>query len=438
MSKDKPVSIGLLGLGTVGSGVLNVLSDNAAEIERRTGRSIRITHVCARDANKKRAVVLDGMRFSTDPMEVVNNKSIDIVIELIGGHQPAFDLTMQAMQNGKHIVTANKALIALSGNQLFDIAGKNQVMLTYEGAVAGGIPIVKVLREGLAANRINRVVGIVNGTTNFILTEVSDKQRSFSDALAEAQRLGYAEADPTFDVDGIDAAHKLTIIASVSFGIPLQYDRVYVESVAGVDMQDVAYAKELGYRIKHLAIAKRVGDSIELRVHPTLIPLGSLLADVNGVMNAVLVDGNAVGSTLYYGAGAGSQETASAVVADLIDVVRAMSFPAPNRVPDVGFQSDALIDIPVLDSGEVISAYYLRLQVKDRPGVLAAITKVLNELNISIEAVLQKETANDDTPVPLILLIHPVKAKDICAAIDQIEQFDTVIGKIVRYHLESL
>lgn len=438
MNEDKPVSIGLLGLGTVGSGVFNVLTENAAEIERRSGRSIRVAHVCARDANKRRGLALGDVRFSTEAMEIVNNPSIDIVLELIGGHQPALDFIMQAMRNGKHIVTANKALVALSGNRLFAAAEENRVMLTYEGAVAGGVPIVKVLREGLAGNRIDRVVGIVNGTSNFILSEVSEKQRSFSDALAEAQRLGYAEADPTFDVDGIDAAHKLTIIASIAFGIPLQYDSVYVESASAVDIRDVTYAAELGYRIKSLAIAKRVGDNIELRVHPTLIPLRSLLADVGGVMNAVLVDSNAVGPTLYYGAGAGSRETASAVIADLIDVVREMPVASRNRVPATGFRPNALVDMPVLDSGEVTSAYYLRLQVQDRPGVLATITEVFSNLSISIEAVLQKETANDDTPVPLILLIHPVKAKVICAAIEQIERFDTVIGKVVRYHLEPL
>ncbi len=438
MNQDKSVAIGLLGLGTVGSGVFNVLADNADEIERRTGRAIRVTHVCARDANKHRDVALGDARFSTDPTDVVDDPSIDIVVELIGGHLPALDLIMRAMQNGKHIVTANKALIALSGNRLFAAAAENRVMLAYEGAVAGGIPIVKVLREGLAGNRIDRVVGIVNGTTNFILTEVSEKGRGFGEALAEAQRLGYAEADPTFDVDGIDAAHKLTIMASIAFGIPLQYDSVYVESATGADIQDVAYAKELGYCIKHLAIAKRVGGRIELRVHPTLIPLGSLLADVGGVMNAVLVDANAVGPTLYYGAGAGSKETASAVVADLIDVVREMSAPAQNRVPDLGFRPGALADVPVSDSAEVSSAYYLRLQVRDCPGVLAAITEVFGGLNISIEAVLQKETTNDKTPVPLILITHPAKAKDICAAIERAEQFDTVVGKVARYHLESL
>ena len=436
MSDNQPVAVGLLGLGTVGCGVCNVLAQNAAEIERRTGRPLRVTHASARDVNKQRPVDLKGVRFSTDPAAVVNDEAVDVVVELIGGHQPACELIERALHNGKHVVTANKALIAVSGNRLFEAARTAGVALAYEASVAGGIPIVKMLREGLAANRIERVIGIVNGTTNFVLTEVSRNRRPFSDALTEAQRLGYAEADPGFDIDGIDAAHKMTILASIAFGVPLQYDKVHVESAAAVELRDVDYAKELGYCIKHLGIAKRCGGAIELRVHPALIPLTSLLADVNGVMNAVEVDGNAVGPTLCYGAGAGAGQTASAVIADLIDVVRTIGADPRQRVPALAFQPGALASMPVVEAGEVVSAHYLRLQVEDRPGVLTAVTEVLSSLGISIEAVLQKEPADDGASVPLILLTHPVKGTDICTAIGRIERFDTVLDPVVRYRME--
>ena len=435
---NKVVSIGLLGMGTVGCGVFNVFEKNKEELERRIDRPLAITHISAKDVNKKRPIDASKVNFVADPFDIVNDPSVDIVAELIGGNQLSADLVEQAIKNGKHIVTANKALIATKGNKLFDLARKHNVIVAYEAAVAGGIPIIKVLREGLSANRINRIVGIVNGTTNYILSEIKDKQCDFDSALAEAQKLGYAEADPSFDIDGIDAAHKLSIMAAVSFGISLQFEKVYTETSREVMLQDVLYAKEMGYCIKHLATAKRTEKGIELRVHPTLIPADSLLSDVNGAMNAIMVDSNAVGQTLYYGAGAGAEETASAVLADVMDIVRMMDADESTHIPYLGFHNDKIKDIKILDMDDLVSAFYLRLQVKDDSGVLANITKILSRSAISIEAVMQKEKIQDDESVPLILLIHPVQEKLMNSAIDEIEQLDTVADKIIRYRVECL
>ena len=434
----KPVSVGLLGLGTVGCGTLNVLARNAGEIERRAGRTIRVTRAVARDLVRERPADLKGIELSDDPNDVIDDDGIDVVVELFGGIEPARDLVLRAIDGGKHVVTANKALIADYGREIFEAAQRRGVVVAFEAAVAGGIPIVKAVREGLSGNRINRLVGIINGTTNFILTEIRDKRRSFADALAEAQMLGYAEADPSFDVNGIDAAHKLTIIAATAFGIPLQFGSVHIEGLSGLDAADVAYADELGYRIKHLGVAKRGDAGIELRVHPTLIRGDSLLASVEGVMNAVMVDGDAVGPTLYYGAGAGAEPTASAVVADLIDVVRALTSDPENRVPHLAFQPDALSDTPVVGIGDVITAYYLRLQVRDEPGVLAAITRVLGDLQISIEAVMQKETRGDGRPVPLVLMTYPVREHDMNEAVRQMRALDSVDDEVVQIRVEDL
>ena len=434
----KPVSVGLLGLGTVGCGTLNVLARNAGEIERRAGRTIRVTRAVARDLARERPADLKGIELSDDPNDVIDDDGIDVVVELFGGIEPARDLLLRAIDGGKHVVTANKALIADYGREIFEAAQRRGVVVAFEAAVAGGIPIVKAVREGLSGNRINRLVGIINGTTNFILTEIRDKRRSFADALAEAQMLGYAEADPSFDVNGIDAAHKLTIIAATAFGIPLQFGSVHIEGLSGLDAADVAYADELGYRIKHLGVAKRGDAGIELRVHPTLIRGDSLLASVEGVMNAVMVDGDAVGPTLYYGAGAGAEPTASAVVADLIDVVRALTSDPENRVPHLAFQPDALSDTPVVGIGDVITAYYLRLQVRDEPGVLAAITRVLGDLQISIEAVMQKETRGDGRPVPLVLMTYPVREHDMNEAVRQMRALDSVDDEVVQIRVEDL
>ena len=388
-----PVKIGLLGLGTVGGGTVNVLKRNAEEISRRAGRAIEVSHASARDLSKPRICETEGIILTTNPAEVVDAPEVDVVVELIGGDGLALDMVMKAIENGKHVVTANKALIAKHGNEIFAAAQAKGVVVAFEAAVAGGIPIIKAIREGLSANRIEWLAGIINGTGNFILTEMRDKGRDFADVLAEAQALGYAEADPTFDVEGIDAAHKLTILASIAFGIPLQFDKAYTEGITKITREDVTYAEELGYRIKHLGVARRTDAGIELRVHPTLIPERRLIANVDGVMNAVLVQGDAVGPTLYYGAGAGAEATASAVVADIVDVVRALTADPENRVPHLAFQPDQLSDLPILPMEEVETAYYLRLQVEDRPGVLADITRIFGEAGISIEAVLQKEPA---------------------------------------------
>ena len=434
----KPVNVGLLGLGTVGCGTVNVLTRNAEEITRRAGRGICVTHAAARNLDSPRICSTEGIRLTTEAASVVNDPDVDVVVELIGGYDLSYELVMQAIANGKHVVTANKALIALHGNEIFKAAQDKGVMVAFEAAVAGGIPIIKAIREGLAGNSIEWLAGIINGTGNFILTEMRDKGRDFADVLAEAQRLGYAEADPTFDVEGIDAAHKLTILASIAFGVPLQFESVYTEGISKITRDDVDYAGQLGYRIKHLGISRRTDKGIELRVHPTLIPHRRLIANVDGVMNAVLVKGDAVGPTLYYGAGAGADPTASAVVADLVDVVRAMTADPENRVPHLAFQADALTDTPILPMDEVETAYYLRLQANDQPGVLADVTRILGDAGISIEAILQKEAQQGEQSVPIILLTHRIREKQMNDAIKQIEALETIHGEVVRIRLETL
>ena len=442
----KPVTIGLLGLGTVGQGVANILVRNADEIERRTGRPIKLVSAAVRNQAKAEALGLN-LSITTDAPSLVADPDIDIICEAMGGDDPALGLLHSAISHGKHVITANKALIAVHGNELIAAADEKGVVVAYESSVAGGIPIIKALREGLAANRIQWIAGIINGTGNFILSEMAEKGRSFDDVLAEAQALGYAEADPTFDVEGIDAAHKLTIMASVAFGMPLQFDAVYTEGISQVTRDDVSFAEELGYRIKHLGVAKRRSDGIEMRVHPTLIPEKRLLANVNGVMNAVLVQGDAVGPTLYYGPGAGSEPTGSSVVADIIDVVRAMDASPGHRVPALGFQSKSLEPNVMLGTADYQSAYYLRLQALDQPGVMAKITGIFGELGISIEAILQKEPeltvdADEDSAnvavVPIILLTRRVREGLIEQAIKQVQTLSTITQPVVRLRVETL
>ncbi len=434
----EPVKVGILGLGTVGGGTVNVLMRNAEEIARRAGRGIQITHAAAREYDPGQINGLDQIVVTDDAYQVVNNPEISIVIELIGGYNPAKALVLQAIANGKHVVTANKALIALHGNEIFAAAQQAGVTVAFEAAVAGGIPIIKAMREGLAANHIELVAGIINGTGNFILSEMRDKGRAFTEVLAEAQALGYAEADPTFDVEGTDAAHKLTILGSIAFGIPLQFDKVYVEGITRIEPQDVEYSEVLGYRIKHLGVARKTRQGVELRVHPTMIPERRLIANVNGVMNAVLVKGDAVGPTLYYGAGAGSEPTASAVVADLVDVVRALTTDPENRVPHLAFQPGELSDLPVLPIEAVETAFYLRLRVIDEPGVMAQIAGILGAARISIEAIQQKEPTEEGGEIPLILLTHQVQEGIMSEAIEKIEELDSVTGKVMRIRVEHL
>lgn len=434
----KPVNVGLLGLGTVGGGTLNVLTRNAKEIARRAGRHIKISQAAAKTYNPDNLMGLDTVNVSDDAFEVVKNPDIDIIVELIGGYSPARELVLEAIENGKHVVTANKALIALHGNEIFEAAEKKGVMVAFEAAVAGGIPIIKAVREGLAANQIEWIAGIINGTGNFILTEMKDKGREFADVLKEAQELGYAEADPTFDVEGIDAAHKLTILASLAFGIPLQFEKTYTEGITKIEPQDVVYADELGYRIKHLGVTRKTDKGIELRVHPTLIPYRRLIANVDGVMNAVLVKGDAVGPTLYYGAGAGSEPTASAVVADIIDVARALTADTEHRVPHLAFQPSQLSAIPVLAMEDVKTAYYLRMSALDKPGVVAQVAGILGELGISIEAIQQKEPAEGEKNASLVMLTQPVYEKSMLAAIQSIEALDAINGSVVMIRVEQL
>jgi len=433
----KPINVGLLGLGTVGGGTLTVLRRNAEETTRRAGREIRVLRAAVRNIDKAKVLAGD-LPLTTNPFDVVDDPDIDIVVELIGGLEPARELVMQAIANGKHVVTANKHLVAKFGNEIFAAAQAKGVMVAFEAAVAGGIPIIKALREGLTANRIEWLAGIINGTSNFILTEMRDKGAAFEDVLKEAQRLGYAEADPTFDIEGIDAAHKLTILSAIAFCIPMQFDRAYTEGISKLTREDVQYAEELGYRIKLLGIARRADNGIELRVHPTLIPERRLIANVDGAMNAVLVKGDAVGPTLYYGAGAGAEPTASAVVADLVDVTRLHTADPHHRVPHLAFQPDQLADTPILPMDEVRTAYYLRLRAFDRPGVLADITRILADSHISIDAMVQKEPAEGEEQVNIILLTHVTVEKNVNAAIAKIEALDTVAGKVMRIRLEEL
>jgi len=434
----KPINVGLLGLGTVGGGTLTVLRRNAQEITRRAGREIRVTMAAVRNVEKAKRFAGEGLTITADSTAVVNNPDIDIVVELIGGTEPAKTLVMQAIANGKHVVTANKALIAKHGNEIFAAAQAKGVMVAFEAAVAGGIPIIKAVREGLTANRIEWIAGIINGTTNFILSEMRDKGLAFDTVLAEAQRLGYAEADPTFDIEGVDAAHKLTILSAIAFGIPMQFDKAYTEGISKLTKEDIQYAEELGYRIKLLGITKRTDKGIELRVHPTLIPAKRLIANVEGVMNAVLVKGDAVGATLYYGRGAGSEPTASAVVADLVDVTRMATADPENRVPHLAFQPDALSNEPILPMGEVRTSYYLRMRAFDKPGVLADITRILADLSISIDAMIQKEPAEGQEQVDIIMLTHETLEKNVLDAIGKIEALSTISGKVTKLRLETL
>lgn len=432
--KVKPVKVGIAGLGTVGSGTVNVLKRNAGEISRRIGRPIEIAHIGARRDNP--ACDISGIRVSRDVFAVANDPDIDILVELIGGTDTARELVLTAIGNGKHIVTANKALIAEHGNEIFHAAQKHGVDVAFEGAVAGGIPILKALGEGLAANQINWVAGIINGTGNYILTEMEQGGRPFQEVLEEAQRLGYAEADPTFDVEGVDAAHKLTILASIAFGIPLQFSKVYMEGISRITIEDVNSAAQFGYRIKHLGIAKDTGAGIQLRVHPTLVPKEAMLSAVNGVMNAVMVDGDAVGPTLFYGAGAGAEPTASAVVADIIEMGRVLTVDYDERVPYLGFQADQMSDETILTIDDISCSVYLRLHVQDKTGVLADITRILSEHRISIEAMVQKEV--HEGLVPIVMLTHKTREGDMNAALAGIAALGTVDQDIMRIRVETL
>ena len=434
----KPINVGLVGVGTVGGGTYAVLERNQEEITRRAGRGIVVRMVADRDLEKARQLAGEGVIVTADANEVVSDPDIDIVVELIGGYTVAKELILKAIDNGKHVITANKALLASHGTEIFAAAQKKGVMVAFEAAVAGGIPIIKALREGLTANRIEWIAGIINGTSNFILSEMRDKGLTFDTALKQAQKLGYAEADPTFDIEGIDAAHKLTIMASIAFGIPMQFEKVYTEGIAKLTREDIRYAEELGYRIKLLGLTRRTPNGIELRVHPTLIPTRRLIANVEGVMNAVVVKGDAVGATLYYGAGAGAEPTGSAVVADLVDVTRMHTADPKHRVPHLAFQPDLLSDTPILPMEEVETSYYLRLRVLDKPGALADIARVLADLSISIEAMVQKEPSEGEEQVDIIMLTHRALEKNINTAIARIKKLPTMTGKITRIRMEQL
>jgi homoserine dehydrogenase len=432
------LNVGILGIGTVGGGTYNVLTRNAAEITRRTGVAINVAQVADRNIDHAKAVTSGNAALTTDAFAIVNNPDIDVVVELIGGYTLSKELVLKAISNGKHVVTANKALLALHGNEIFAAAQKAGVIVAFEAAVAGGIPIIKALREGLGANRIEWVAGIINGTTNFILTEMREKGLAFEDVLGEAQRLGYAEADPTFDVEGIDAAHKLTIMSAIAFGIPMKFEQAYTEGITKLQQTDIKYAEELGYRVKLLGITKRTDNGVELRVHPTLIPEKRLVANVNGAMNAVVVKGDAVGPTLYYGAGAGAEPTASAVVADLMDIARLQNVPIESRVPYLAFQTDSIIDLPILPISEISSAYYLRLRASDKPGVLAGVTKILADRNISIDAMLQKEPADNEQEADIVILTHVTIEKNMDAGIAEIKQLAAITGLPIKIRVENL
>ena len=438
----KAIQVGLLGIGTVGTGTFNVLQRNQEEIKRRAGRDIEITMVADLDVARAQSVVGPGVKVVSDARAVIANPDIDIVVELIGGYGIAKQLVLEAIAAGKHVVTANKALLAVHGTEIFKAASAAGVMVAFEAAVAGGIPIIKALREGLTANRIQWIAGIINGTTNFILSEMRDKGLDFDVVLKEAQRLGYAEADPTFDIEGVDAAHKATIMCAIAFGIPVQFDKAYVEGITELGAQDIRYAEQLGYRIKLLGITKRTGKGIELRVHPSLVPTKRLIANVEGAMNAVMVQGDAVGTTLYYGKGAGSEPTASAVIADLVDIARLHTADPLNRVPHLAFQPDAMSDARVLTMSEVVTSYYLRLRVADEAGVLARVTGILAASGISIDAVLQREAdevgGEGATSTDLIILTHDTVEGTMNEAIAQMQALPTVLAKIVRIRKEEL
>ena len=434
----KPINVGLLGIGTVGGGTFTVLARNEAEITRRAGRPIRISVVADKNLELAKQVTGGKVRITDDAFAVVNDPEIDIVVELIGGCGIARELVLAAIANGKHVVTANKALLAMHGNEIFAAASEKGVMVAFEAAVAGGIPIIKALREGLTANRIQWIAGIINGTTNFILSEMRDKGLAFDVVLKEAQRLGYAEADPTFDIEGVDAAHKITILSALAFGIPMQFDKAHIEGISRLDADDIKYAEQLGYRIKLLGITRRRPDGIELRVHPTLIPTRRLIANVEGAMNAVLVQGDAVGATLYYGKGAGAEPTASAVIADLVDVTRMHTADPEHRVPHLAFQPDAVEDTPILPLAEVETSYYLRLRVEDKPGVLADITRILADQQISIDAMIQREPGEGESQTDIIMLTHITREKNIDAAIVKIEALPVVKKQVIRLRMEEL
>jgi homoserine dehydrogenase len=434
----KPINVGLLGIGTVGGGTFNVLARNEAEITRRAGRPIRITRVADKALELARAVTAGRAEVTDDAFAVVADPEIDIIIELIGGYGVARELVLKAIANGKHVVTANKALLAVHGNEIFAAAREKGVMVAFEAAVAGGIPIIKALREGLTANRIQWIAGIINGTTNFILSEMRDKGLPFDVVLKEAQRLGYAEADPTFDIEGVDAAHKITILSALAFGIPMQFDKAHVEGISKLEADDIRYAEQLGYRIKLLGITRRRPDGVELRVHPTLIPARRLIANVEGAMNAVLVQGDAVGATLYYGKGAGAEPTASAVIADLVDVTRMHTADPEHRVPHLAFQPDAVQNTPILPLAEVESGYYLRLRVEDKPGVLADVTRILADQQISIDAMIQREPGEGESQTDIIMLTHVTREKFVDAAIARIEALPVVKRKVIRLRMEEL
>ena len=434
----KPINVGLLGIGTVGGGTFAVLARNAEEITRRAGRPIRISIVADKDLARARELTGGACKLTDDAFAVVNDPEVDIVVELIGGYGVAKELVLKAIENGKHVVTANKALLAVHGTEIFTAASKKGVMVAFEAAVAGGIPIIKALREGLTANRIQWIAGIINGTTNFILSEMRDKGLSFDVVLKEAQRLGYAEADPTFDIEGIDAAHKLTILSAIAFGIPVQFDKAYIEGITQLQTADLKYAEQLGYRIKLLGITRRRPAGVELRVHPTLVPAKRLIANVEGAMNAVLVQADAVGATLYYGKGAGAEPTASAVIADLVDVTRLATADPEHRVPHLAFQPDALSDFPILPIEAIETGCYLRMRVLDQPGVLADITRILADQLISIDAMLQREPGEGEGETDIIILTHACQEGNANQAIARIEALPVLKGRVTRLRMESL
>ncbi|WP_338414040.1 homoserine dehydrogenase [uncultured Sphaerotilus sp.] len=434
----KPIQVGLLGIGTVGSGTFNVLKRNQEEIRRRAGRGIEITMVADLNVERAREIVGDGVNVVADGRQVIANPEIDIVIELIGGYGIAKALVLEAIAAGKHVVTANKALLAVHGTEIFAAAREKGVIVAFEAAVAGGIPIIKALREGLTANRIQWLAGIINGTTNFILSEMRDKGLDFEVVLKEAQRLGYAEADPTFDIEGVDAAHKATLMSAIAFGVPVQFDKAHVEGITKLSAVDIRYAEQLGYRIKLLGIAKRRDEGIELRVHPTLVPSKRLIANVEGAMNAVMVQGDAVGTTLYYGKGAGSEPTASAVIADLVDITRLHTADPDHRVPHLAFQPDELHTTPILPIEQVRTAFYLRLRVADQKGVLSAITSILATSDISIDAVLQRESNDGEHQTDVIILTHETQEGVMRAALAQMQALPTVLAPIVSLRKEEL
>jgi homoserine dehydrogenase len=434
----KPIQVGLFGIGTVGKGTFDVLKRNQDEIQRRAGRPIQITMVADLDVARATSIVGDAVQVVSDARQIIANPEIDIVVELIGGYGVARQLVFEAIAAGKHVVTANKALLAVHGTEIFAAAHDKGVMVAYEAAVAGGIPIIKALREGLTANRIQWLAGIINGTTNFILSEMRDKGLAFDDVLKQAQALGYAEADPTFDIEGVDAAHKATLMAAIAFGVPVQFDKAYIEGITQLESQDIRYAEQLGYRIKLLGISKRTSQGIELRVHPCLVPAKRLIANVEGAMNAVMVHGDAVGTTLYYGKGAGSEPTASAVIADLVDITRLHTVDPLGRVPHLAFQPNAMSDLPMLSMDQVVTSYYLRLRVADQAGVLAKVTGILATANISIDAVLQREAGEGESHTDLIILTHDCPEAKMNQALAEMQALSTVLAPITRIRKEEL